>query len=108
MTFSSPIDISSYARALGLRIEQERTGQGMSKEDLAERSGLASRYIWRCEEGLQNITLKSLVAIAHGLQVSLATLMQDVEKLAADPPPKAIKKPRGPTAAKKRALAEQI
>ncbi|MBW6528542.1 helix-turn-helix domain-containing protein [Sphingomonas sp. RHCKR7] len=92
----------AYANALGFRIEQERLGREMSKEELAQRAGLASRYLWRVEEGKQNLTFKSLVAIALGLDVPLAVLLQDVEDLAAHPPDRAVKKPRGKAGARAR------
>ena len=88
----------AIAVALGYRIEQERKKQSLTKEELATRSGMASRYLWRVEAGRQNLVLKNIVAIADGLGITLAALMKGVEKLADDPPPRVAPKPRGPAA----------
>ena len=65
MNKSLNADFAAIALAVGIRVEQERTARQLTKEGLAELSGLASRYLWRVEEGMQNITLKNLVAIAN-------------------------------------------
>lgn len=89
---------SAVAVALGTRVMQERTRLGLTKEALADRSGLASRYIWRVEEGRQNIQLGNIARLARGLGVSLAELTAGVEELVEQPEPKPPVKPRGPAA----------
>ena len=95
-------DFAAIALAVGTRVEQERTARQLTKEGLAELSGLASRYLWRVEEGMQNITLKNLVAIANGLGLTLEDLLSGVEIMALNPQPRAERKPRGPGAAERR------
>lgn len=87
----------ALAVALGTRVTQERERRGMTKEALGERSGLASRYIWRVEEGLQNIQLGNIGKVATGLGITLGELMTDVEKLVRHPVEKKPVKRRGPT-----------
>ena len=89
-------DWGPLAIALGTRVMQERTRLGMTKEALGESSGLASRYIWRVEEGLQNIQLGNVGKIAGGLGVTLSDLMAGVEDLIANPVERVPVRRRGP------------
>lgn len=98
----APKEWSAVAVALGTRVTQERTRLGLTKEALADRSGLASRYIWRVEEGRQNIQLGNIARLARGLGVGMADLMAGVEDLVLNPEPKAPAKPRGPAARRSR------
>lgn len=102
MNKSLNADFAAIALAVGIRVEQERTARQLTKEGLAELSGLASRYLWRVEEGMQNITLKNLVAIANGLGLTLEALLSGVETMALNPQPRAEKKSRAPGAAERR------
>lgn len=86
---------AALAVALGTRVTQERDRLGITKEALGERSGLASRYIWRVEAGMQNIQLGSIGRIATGLGVTLAELMAGVERLVANPVERRPGRPRG-------------
>ena len=88
-------DWAALAIALGTRVTQERDRLGITKEALGERSGLASRYIWRVEAGMQNIQLGSIGKIAAGLGMTLAELMAGVERLVANPVERKPSRPRG-------------
>ncbi len=92
---------SAVAIALGTRVRQERESLKMTKEALAERSGLASRYIWRVEAGQQNIVLLNIAKISTGLGMTLAELVEGVEELIRNPVPMPVAKPRGPAARRK-------
>lgn len=87
---------SALAVALGTRVTQERERLKITKEALGERSGLASRYIWRVEEGLQNIQLGNIGKVAAGLGLTLAELMKGVEHLVEYPAERKPVKRRGP------------
>ncbi len=93
-------DWTAVAVALGTRVTQERTRLGLTKEALGGRSGLASRYIWRVEAGLQNLQLGNISKIANGLGVTLAELTSGIEQLVEEPVPKPVVKPRGRSARK--------
>lgn len=86
---------SPAAIALGTRVTRERERLGLTKEALGQRTGLASRYLWRVEAGRQNIQLGNIVKLADGLGLTLAELMTGVEDLMKSPEPKAEVKPRG-------------
>ncbi len=70
--------------AVGSRVTQERNRLGFTKEQLASRSGLASRYLWRVEAGRQNLQLATIAKIAAGLDLPLAALLAGVEEMASD------------------------
>jgi transcriptional regulator with XRE-family HTH domain len=90
---------SAAAVALGTRVTQERERLKLTKEALGERAGLASRYVWRVEEGLQNLQLGNLLKISEALGLTLSELLAGVEDLVINPVPKAARSPRGPKAA---------
>ena len=91
------------AVALGIRIQQERERLGLTKEALAELSGLASRYLWRAENGRQNIQLSNISKIAAALGLTLSDLFAGIEQLVEHPPEKPPVKPRGPAARRPKA-----
>lgn len=60
---------------LGQRVRTLRKQQGLSQEDLAERSGLHRTYIGGIERGERNVAVLNLVQVATGLGVSVSQLM---------------------------------
>jgi len=52
-----------------------RTARGWSQEKLGERTGLDRTYVSGIERGVRNPTLTVLEALANGLGVSLAELL---------------------------------
>ena len=47
----------------------------MTQQNLAERSGLDYKYVQRIEAGRINLSLATLLRLAKGLRVKLATLL---------------------------------
>lgn len=60
---------------IGLNITIIRERRGLTQEKLAELAGLHRAYIGQIERGEKNIGLKNLEKIAHGLNVSIRTLL---------------------------------
>lgn len=87
--------LDPFAVALGIRVRQERERRKMTKEALGEATSLASRYIWRVEDGRQNITFANLARLSGALGLRLSELLAGVEEIAANPPPRQATKPRG-------------
>ena len=54
---------------VGQRIRALRMAAGLTQEDLAGRIGMAVTNIHRIEAGTQNLTLRTVVRVAQGLQV---------------------------------------
>lgn len=86
----------AIAIAIGSRVVVEREAQGLTKEELSTRSGLASRYIWRVEVGRVNVQLRNLAKIAAGLGMTVSQLTAGLEKLVDEPLDRPKPKRRGP------------
>lgn len=57
------------------QLRAERHRQGLTLEDLAERSGLTWSYISQVERGIRNITIDNQDALARGLGVTVRDLL---------------------------------
>ncbi len=66
--------------ALGRRIASIRSERlGVSPKQLAQRMGVSAAYLWRVEDGRQNLSLRNLARIAKALDVTLSDLVQEIE-----------------------------
>lgn len=74
-------------RQLGLRVKALRAEQGVTQEELAERTGMFRTYVSRVESGQANPTLLMLQAIAQALQTDVPGLFVPV----IDPVPTRVK-----------------
>jgi transcriptional regulator with XRE-family HTH domain len=70
------LDADRAIKDIGRRIAEVRRERGLTQEELAERLGLQSNNLQRIELGMQNLTIRSLVRVANGLGVGLATLVE--------------------------------
>lgn len=70
--------------AAGREIARIRTARGISQERLAELAGLHRNYVGLVERGERNPTLKTLIAVAEALGVSLAEMFAGVPRASAD------------------------
>ena len=57
------------------RIRQERTQRGLRQAELAERAGVSEKWISKLETQGENLSLKSLSAIAWALGVEVGDLV---------------------------------
>jgi len=62
-------------RRVGANIKRLREAQGISQEELADRSGLHRTYVSQVERAVKNATIQSLDRIARGLGVPLTDLV---------------------------------
>ena len=69
----------AYAE-IGKNIQAARTKKKMSRETLAELSGLSANFIGNVERGEKAVSLESFISIANALGVSADTLLGDVLK----------------------------
>jgi transcriptional regulator with XRE-family HTH domain len=65
--------------ALGQNIRRLRRSVKMSQEKLAEKSGLHRTYLSDVERGSRNPSFLTLLAVAHGLGVTLSELTRDLK-----------------------------
>ncbi|MCS0631652.1 helix-turn-helix domain-containing protein [Telluria mixta] len=75
MPISSPNAQEPALIAFGRAVRAERTGQGVSQEELALRSGIDRSYLGAIERGEQNAGLLHLVRIAAALDTPLAKIL---------------------------------
>ena len=67
-------------RRLGERVRKLRGRQGWSQEDLADNCGLHRTYVGSVERGERNVTLHSLDTLAQALEVTIADIVQGLER----------------------------
>jgi transcriptional regulator with XRE-family HTH domain len=67
---------SADHQALGRAIRELRKERGISQEELAHRCGLDRSYMGATERGERNISLKVILRIADGLDISVVTLFE--------------------------------
>ena len=68
--------MSEIAKAIGQRIRNYRTNQGLSQEKLAELSGCHPTYIGQLERGEKNATIESIEKISLALNIPLSQLFE--------------------------------
>lgn len=78
--------MSSLSNEVGQRIRNHRMQMKLSQEELAEKCGLHPTYIGQVERGEKNATLESISKIAAGLNITLSTLFERIENVAAPEP----------------------
>lgn len=64
-------------RKLGEAIRKRRTRLGTSQEDFADKITMHRTFYGSIERGKRNITLKSILRIADGLNTKAAELFED-------------------------------
>ena len=69
------IDPRNVARQVGSSIRRRRAALAISQDELAARAGLHRTYVGAVERGERNITVLSLVRIAHALDTDPAQLL---------------------------------
>ena len=84
MATGTPRDAwESYARELGSRLHRARVARGLSQERLASAAGVTAFTYRKLEKGESNPgtpanpRLRTLVALAEVLEISLAELLAD-------------------------------
>lgn len=63
----------------GTLLKELRTNKKLSQEQLAEKAGVERNYIYYLEKGRSEPSLKVLVGLARGLEMSLTELASKIE-----------------------------
>lgn len=66
-------------KAVGSRIADLRKRANLSQQEFATAAGVSNKYVWRVEDGRQNLNLRSLSRFAVALQVPLTALLEGIE-----------------------------
>lgn len=61
----------------GTVLRQLREGKGMSQQELADFSGVHQKTIQRIESATLNPSLKTILSLAEGLEISPAKFFED-------------------------------
>jgi len=64
-------------KQFGQKVRSERIRQGLSQEELAERSGVHRTYIGMIERAEKNITLLNIYKISKALGLNIRDLFND-------------------------------
>lgn len=73
--------MTSFEKALGEVIAQERKRQSLTQEALAYACGVHVTYISQLERGLKSPTVRVLRSISKALNVSTSALLSKAEKV---------------------------
>lgn len=69
---------NSASVTFGDTVRKLRTMNGLSQEELAEKSGLHRTYIGSIERGERNVSLQNIIRIAKALSVKPCELLEGV------------------------------
>jgi len=69
--------MKSLLKSVGRRVRSAREELGLTQEELSERAGLHVSYVGQIERGLREPSLKSLLAVAEGLNLQIADLLSE-------------------------------
>lgn len=96
MPHINPITVIS---GIGRRVAELRRDCDLTQAQVAELVGLSTRYLQRLEAGRENLTVRSLVALANIFGVEIAALFKT---------PKLRKQPRGRPLKKQTKVKAQV
>lgn len=71
---------NKLSQRLGKRVRALRKRKEWSLEELAERAKMHVTYLSSVERGYRNPTLNVLAAVASALEVTLSSLVKDIEE----------------------------
>jgi len=78
------VSVAKVSRAIALEVvrllKKERERQGVSKYTLASKSGLSQQMIGYVEREMRNPTLETVLRMAEGLELDLATIIKKAQK----------------------------
>jgi transcriptional regulator with XRE-family HTH domain len=67
---------AEIGKIIGQRIKNYRKEQGLTQEELAEKSGLHSTYIGKVERNEKGITIETLIKITDALGITVEELFR--------------------------------
>jgi ribosome-binding protein aMBF1 (putative translation factor) len=73
--------------AVGRRVQQLRETKGLKPGEFARLAGVTQQYLWRLEDGQQNLNLRSISRLAIALDVPMTALLEGI-----DPDPSTVEK----------------
>src|SRR3954470_16840673 len=80
MSLVTDTDAKPTLAELGGRVRAWRARRGMTRKQLAGDSGLSERFLADVESGKGNVSINSLEAAAHALNITIIELLQDAPR----------------------------
>src|SRR5262250_3333044 len=81
MQYTSPhVTPNTLLSQIGWLVRTRRTSMGWTLREIAERSGVSSRFLSDVESGKGNISVARLADVARALDVPLVSLLPSEEK----------------------------
>jgi DNA-binding Xre family transcriptional regulator len=65
--------------AVGERVQKLRMARDMKPADFARVAKMSQQYLWRLEDGQQNLNLRTLAKVALALDVPMSALLEGIE-----------------------------
>ena len=62
---------------MGARVRQQRRLNGLTQEQLAERTGVSNSFIGHIERGEKKASVETVVALCNAMDISPSVLLQD-------------------------------
>ncbi len=78
-------DVSATLLSIAANVRRRRLALGLTQEAFAERARIDSRFFRFVEQGVKDISISSLVRLAHGLNCRPADLLAPAEPLVRKP-----------------------
>ena len=69
---------------IGKRLEKVREGRGMTREEVAEKAGISTKFLYEVERGKKGISAQTVVRLAKTLSVSCDYLLIGEEVMVTD------------------------
>ena len=70
------LDAERVTKDVGRRVAEQRSALGLTQEQFAVKLRMDTNNLQRIELGMQNLTLRTVVRLANGLGVGVATLFE--------------------------------
>lgn len=66
---------------MGKRLEKVREGRGMTREEVAEKAGISTKFLYEVERGKKGISAQTLLRLSKTLSVSCDYLLVGEETM---------------------------
>jgi len=73
----------SIVDVFSINLRTHRQARGLSQEALAALAGVDRTYVSSCERGLRNVSIKTVSALGHALQIPASILLEEGANLEA-------------------------
>lgn len=76
---SDSAQVEALFQAVGTRVRELRLKSGLNQPELAAAAGVSAQYLWRIEDGRQNLSLRTMSRLAIALGVPMSALLEGID-----------------------------